>query len=252
MNTERITKAYEIAREQYAALGVDTEKALETLQQVQISLHCWQTDDVSGFENNSSLSGGIQATGNYTGKARNVDEVRADLLKVCSLLPGSHRVNLHEIYGEFNGEHVDRDQVELKHFQGWIDWAKANNLKLDFNSTSFSHPRSGDLSLSNPDKSIRDFWIEHTRRCRRIADEMGRQLDDTCMMNLWVHDGQKEFTVNRMYYRQLLKESLDTIFTDKLDHMRDCLESKVFGIGSRLILWAATIFIWPIARRTAR
>ena len=231
MNTERITKAYEIAREQYAALGVDTEKALETLQQVQISLHCWQTDDVSGFENNSSLSGGIQATGNYTGKARNVDEVRADLLKVCSLLPGSHRVNLHEIYGEFNGEHVDRDQVELKHFQGWIDWAKANNLKLDFNSTSFSHPRSGDLSLSNPDKSIRDFWIEHTRRCRRIADEMGRQLDDTCMMNLWVHDGQKEFTVNRMYYRQLLKESLDTIFTDKLDHMRDCLESKVFGIG---------------------
>lgn len=231
MNSERITKAYEIAREQYAALGVDTEKALETLQKVQISLHCWQTDDVAGFENNSSLSGGIQTTGNYPGKARNIDEVRADLLKVCSLLPGQHRVNLHEIYGEFSGEHVDRDQVEVKHFQGWIDWAKANNLKLDFNSTSFSHPKSGDLSLSNPDKNIRDFWIEHTRRCRRIADEMGRQLDDTCMMNLWVHDGQKEFTVNRMYYRQLLKESLDTIFAEKLTHMRDCLESKVFGIG---------------------
>jgi len=223
MNTERITKAYEIAREQYAALGVDTEKALETLQQVQISLHCWQSDDVSGFENNSSLSGGIQATGNYTGKARNVDEVRADLLKVCSLLPGSHRVNLHEIYGEFNGEHVDRDQVELKHFQGWIDWAKANNLKLDFNSTSFSHPRSGDLSLSNPDKSIRDFWIEHSKRCRAISEAIGKAQGDPCIMNTWVHDGSKDLTVNRLMYRELLKDSLDQIFAQKYDNMKDCV-----------------------------
>ncbi|MDE6629315.1 MAG: L-rhamnose isomerase, partial [Muribaculaceae bacterium] len=194
-------------------------------------LHCWQADDVAGLESTGDLSGGIQVNGNYPGKARNIDELRADLIKVTSLLGGNHRINLHEIYGEFGGEKVDRDQVELKHFQGWIDWAKANNLKLDFNSTSFSHPKSGSLSLSNPDKSIRDFWIEHTKRCRAIADEMGRQLDDQCIMNLWVHDGQKEMTVNRMLYRSILKNSLDEIFQTKYTHMKDCLESKVFGIG---------------------
>lgn len=231
MDTKQIQTAYEIARQRYAELGIDTEKALDTLQKVQISLHCWQADDVAGFESTGDLSGGIQVNGNYPGKARNIDELRDDLLKVTSLLGGNHRINLHEIYGEFGGEKVDRDQVELKHFQGWIDWAKANNLKLDFNSTSFSHPKSGSLSLSNPDKSIRDFWIEHTKRCRAIADEMGRQLDDQCIMNLWVHDGQKEMTVNRMLYRSLLKNSLDEIFQTKYTHMKDCLESKVFGIG---------------------
>ncbi len=231
MNTKQIEQAYEIAKQRYAELGIDTDKALDTLQKVQISLHCWQTDDVAGFESAGDLTGGIQATGNYPGKARNIDEVRADLLKVCSMLGGNHRINLHEIYGEFGGQKVDRDQVEVKHFQGWIDWAKANNLKLDFNSTSFSHPKSGSLSLSNPDKSVRDFWIEHTKRCRAIANEMGRQLDDQCIMNLWVHDGQKEMTVNRMYYRSILKDSLDRIFETKYDHMKDCLESKVFGIG---------------------
>lgn len=231
MNTKQIEQAYEIAKQRYAELGIDTDKALDTLQKVQISLHCWQTDDVAGFESTGDLTGGIQATGNYPGKARNIDEVRADLLKVCSMLGGNHRINLHEIYGEFGGQKVDRDQVEVKHFQGWIDWAKANNLKLDFNSTSFSHPKSGSLSLSNPDKSVRDFWIEHTKRCRAIANEMGRQLDDQCIMNLWVHDGQKEMTVNRMYYRSILKDSLDRIFETKYDHMKDCLESKVFGIG---------------------
>lgn len=231
MNTRLIEQAYEIARQRYAELGIDTEKALDTLQKVQLSLHCWQTDDVTGFENAGSLTGGIQATGNYPGKARNIDEVRADLLKVCSLLGGSHRINLHEIYGEFGGKQVDRDEVGIKHFQGWIDWAKANGLKLDFNSTSFSHAKSGNLSLSNPDKSIRDFWIEHTKRCRAIADEMGRQLDDKCIMNLWVHDGQKEMTVNRMLYRSILKDSLDEIFSTEYEHMKDCLESKVFGIG---------------------
>lgn len=231
MNTKQIEQAYEIAKQRYAELGIDTDKALDTLQKVQISLHCWQTDDVAGFESAGDLTGGIQATGNYPGKARNIDEVRADLLKVCSMLGGNHRINLHEIYGEFGGQKVDRDQVEVKHFQGWIDWAKANNFKLDFNSTSFSHPKSGSLSLSNPDKSVRDFWIEHTKRCRAIANEMGRQLDDQCIMNLWVHDGQKEMTVNRMYYRSILKDSLDRIFETKYDHMKDCLESKVFGIG---------------------
>lgn len=231
MNTKQIEQAYEIAKQRYAELGIDTDKALDTLQKVQISLHCWQTDDVAGFESAGDLTGGIQATGNYPGKARNIDEVRADLLKVCSMLGGNHRINLHEIYGEFGGQKVDRDQVEVKHFQGWIDWAKANNFKLDFNSTSFSHPKSGSLSLSNPDKSVRDFWIEHTKRCRAIANEMGHQLDDQCIMNLWVHDGQKEMTVNRMYYRSILKDSLDRIFETKYDHMKDCLESKVFGIG---------------------
>lgn len=231
MNTKQIEQAYEIAKQRYAELGIDTDKALETLQNVQISLHCWQTDDVAGFESTGDLTGGIQVNGNYPGKARNIDEVRADLLKVTSLLGGSHRINLHEIYGEFGGEKVDRNEVELKHFQGWIDWAKANNLKLDFNSTSFSHPKSGSLTLSNPDKGIRDFWIDHTQRCRAIADEMGRQLDDKCIMNLWVHDGQKEMTVNRMLYRSILKDSLDEIYKKEYTHMKDCLESKVFGIG---------------------
>ena len=231
MNAKQIEQSYDIARQRYAELGIDTDKALDTLQKVQLSLHCWQTDDVTGFESADSLSGGIQATGNYPGKARNIDEVRADLLKVCSMLGGSHRINLHEIYGEFGNEKIDRDEVSIKHFQGWIDWAKANGLKLDFNSTSFSHSKSGDLSLSNPDKGIRDFWIEHTKRCRAIADEMGRQLDDQCIMNLWVHDGQKEMTVNRMHYRSILKDSLDEIYKTEYHHMKDCLESKVFGIG---------------------
>ena len=231
MKEATIKQAYEIARERYAELGIDTEKALDTLQKVQISLHCWQADDVAGFESTGDLTGGIQATGNYPGKARNIDELRADILKALSFIGGNHRLNLHEIYGEFGGKKVDRDEVTIEHFQGWIDWAKANNLKLDFNSTSFSHPKSGSLSLSNPDKSIRDFWIEHSKRCRAIANEMGRQLDDQCIMNLWVHDGQKEMTVNRMLYRSLLKQSLDEIFETKYDHMKDCLESKVFGIG---------------------
>ncbi|MCM1522582.1 MAG: L-rhamnose isomerase [Muribaculaceae bacterium] len=231
MKESTIKQAYDIARERYAELGIDTEKALDTLQKVQISLHCWQADDVAGFENAGELTGGIQATGNYPGKARNIEELRADILKALTMIGGSHRLNLHEIYGEFNGKKVDRDEVTIEHFQGWIDWAKANNLKLDFNSTSFSHPKSGSLSLSNPDKSIRDFWIEHTKRCRAIANEMGRQLDDQCIMNLWVHDGQKEMTVNRMLYRSILKNSLDEIFATKYDHMKDCLESKVFGIG---------------------
>ncbi len=231
MNTQQIEQAYEIAKQRYAELGIDTDKALDTLQNVQISLHCWQADDVAGFESSGDLTGGIQVNGNYPGKARNIEELRADLLKVCSLLGGNHRINLHEIYGEFGGEKVDRNEVELKHFQGWIDWAKANNLKLDFNSTSFSHPKSGSLTLSNPDKGIRDFWIDHTQRCRAIADEMGRQLDDKCIMNLWVHDWQKEMTVNRMLYRSILKDSLDEIYKKEYTHMKDCLESKVFGIG---------------------
>ena len=232
MKQEQITRAYEIARERYAAIGVDTEKALAALQGISLSLHCWQADDVTGFEKlGGELSGGIQATGNYPGKARNIDELRADILKAQSLIPGTHRLNLHEIYGEFGGQFVDRDQVEPRHFQGWIDWAKAHGMKLDFNSTSFSHPKSGDLSLANPDPAIREFWIEHTKRCRAIAEEMGKAQGDPSIMNIWVHDGSKDLTVNRMKYRELLRDSLDRIFETEYTHMKDCIESKVFGIG---------------------
>ncbi len=232
MDKKLIEQAYEIAKARYAAIGIDTEKALAKLQNIQISMHCWQADDVTGFENQGGeLTGGIQATGNYPGKARNIEELRSDILKALSLIGGSHRVNLHEIYGEFGGEVVDRDKVEVKHFAGWIEWAKRNGLKLDFNSTSFSHPLSGDLSLSNPDPEIRRFWIEHTKRCREIANAMGEAQGDPCILNVWVHDGSKDITVNRLEYRRLLKESLDEVFATKYEYMKDCVESKVFGIG---------------------
>ncbi|MBR1510122.1 MAG: L-rhamnose isomerase [Bacteroidales bacterium] len=231
MNESQIIKSYEIARERYAALGVDTDKAIEQLAKQQISLHCWQTDDVVGFERNQALSGGIQTTGNYPGRARNIDEVRKDLEFVKTLLAGNHRVNLHEIYGDFGGKFVDRDEVGVEHFESWIQWAKENNFKLDFNSTSFSHPKSGDLSLSNPDPAIREFWIEHTKRCRRIADAMGKAQGDPCIMNIWVHDGSKDLTVNRKYYRELLAAALDEILEEKLPGMKSCVEAKLFGIG---------------------
>ena len=231
MNEQMIKQAYDLAVERYAAIGIDVEKVLDQLQKVQLSLHCWQADDVTGFESTGELTGGIQATGNYPGKARNIEELRADILKAASLIPGNHRLNLHEIYGDFGGKFVDRDQVEPEHFESWMQWAAENNMKLDFNSTSFSHPKSGDLSLSNPDEGIRNFWIEHTKRCRAIAEEMGKRQGDPCIMNLWVHDGSKDITVNRMKYRALLKDSLDKIFTEKYDNMKDCIESKVFGIG---------------------
>ena len=231
MNEQNIKKAYELAVERYAAIGIDVEKVMEQLQGVQLSLHCWQADDVTGFESTGELTGGIQATGNYPGKARNIDELRADVLKAASLIPGNHRLNLHEIYGDFGGKFVDRDQVEPAHFESWMQWAAENNMKLDFNSTSFSHPKSGDLTLSNPDEGIRNFWIEHTKRCRAVAEEMGKRQGDPCIMNLWVHDGSKDITVNRMKYRALLKDSLDQIFSTEYQNMKDCIESKVFGIG---------------------
>ncbi len=231
MTEALILKAYEIAKERYARLGIDTDKAIEQLEQIPISLHCWQTDDVVGFERNQALSGGIQTTGNYPGRARTIDEVRQDIAKVQTLLAGNHRLNLHEIYGDFGGKFVDRDQVGVEHFQSWIDWAAEHNLKLDFNSTSFSHPKSGDLTLANPDKGIRDFWIEHTKRCRRIADAMGKAQNDPCIMNIWVHDGSKDLTVYRKRYREILAQSLDEILAEDLPHMKSCVEAKLFGIG---------------------
>lgn len=231
MKEQLVNEAYRIAKERYAVYGIDTDSVLNQMQDFHLSMHCWQADDVAGFESAGDLTGGIQATGNYPGKARNIDELQKDILKAKSLIPGTHRLNLHEIYGDFGGKYVDRDEVMPEHFKSWMDWGKENNTKLDFNSTSFSHPKSGNLSLANPDKGIRDFWIEHTKRCRAIAEEMGKAQNDPCIMNLWVHDGCKDVSVNHYTYRKLLKESLDEIFAKKYDNMKDCIEGKVFGIG---------------------
>ena len=232
MKETLIHQAYEIARERYAELGIDTEKVLEQLQNFHLSMHCWQADDVKGFEVQvGSLDGGIAVTGNFPGAARNIDELRADILKAKSLIPGSHRLNLHEIYGDFQGKIVDRDEVTVDHFKSWIEWGKENNTPLDFNSTSFSHPKSGNLSLSNPDEGIRRFWVEHSKRCRDIADAMGKAQNDPCIMNTWVHDGCKDVSVNHYLYRETLRKSLDEIFADKKDWMKDCIEGKIFGMG---------------------
>ena len=231
MNAKQIEQNYLVAKERYAALGVDTDKALETLDKTPVSLHCWQADDVVGFERNEAASGGIQTTGNYPGRARNIEEVRQDINEVTSLVGGTFRLNLHETYGDFGKTFVDRDEVGPEHFKSWMEWGKENGLKLDFNSTSFSHPKSGYLTLSNPDKAIRDFWIEHTKRCRRIADAMGKYQDDPCIMNIWIHDGSKDYTVERYRYREILKASLDDILSEQLPHMKSCLEAKLFGIG---------------------
>lgn len=231
MNAKQIEQNYLAAKERYAALGVDTDRALETLDKTPISLHCWQADDVVGFERNEAASGGIQTTGNYPGRARNIEEVRQDIKEVSSLVGGTFRLNLHETYGDFGNTFVDRDEVGPEHFKSWMEWGKENGFKLDFNSTSFSHPKSGYLTLSNPDKGIRDFWIEHTKRCRRIADAMGKYQDDPCIMNIWIHDGSKDYTVERYRYRAILKESLDDILAEQLPNMKSCLEAKLFGIG---------------------
>jgi L-rhamnose isomerase len=233
MKTQQIESSYDLAREYYAKLGVNTEDVIKKMQEISLSIHCWQADDGAGFENpDGELTGGILATGNYPGKPRGIDQVRADLLKATSLLPGSHRISLHSIYGDFDGKKVERNKIDIQHFESWIKWAKDNGLKLDFNSTSYSHSLSGELSLSHPDKKIRDYWIEHTKRCRGIANAMGEAQGSKCTMNLWVHDGAKDLTVNRMEYRRLLKDSLDQIFEKEYEHMEDAVECKLFGIGA--------------------
>ncbi len=235
-NEDRITKAYRLAKEEYAEFGVDTDKVLEKMDEVVISLHCWQTDDVGGFEKPDAElgGGGIQVTGNFPGKAKSIEQVRQDLDKVMELLPGKQRLNLHAIYGEFGGELVDRDEIEVKHFQGWIDWAKERGIGLDFNPTCFSHPKADDgFTLSSKDEEIRKFWVEHVRRTRMIAAEIGKQLGTTCVNNIWVPDGSKDVPVDRNGYRALLKKSLDEALEVKYpkEHMLDAVESKVFGIG---------------------
>ena len=232
MKENVIIKSYEMAQAQYADLGVDTNLVMDILRDIPLSMHCWQADDVSGFENQGGeLTGGIQVTGNYPGKARNIEELRADVSKAKSLIAGNHRLSLHAIYGDFQGKKVDRDEVEPAHFQSWMEWAKENRMRLDFNTTSFSHPKSGNLTLSNPQDDIRNFWIEHTKRCRAVSDAMGKYQGGTCFMNLWVHDGSKEVPANRLRYRRILEQSLDEIFAIEYAHMKDCIEAKLFGIG---------------------
>jgi L-rhamnose isomerase len=236
MKEEQIKRAFEEAKEQYASLGVDATQAIEQLDKLSISIHCWQADDVSGFENpDGELTGGIQATGNYPGKARTIDELKKDLEKVISLVPGKHRISLHATYGDFGGEFVDRDKIEPKHFQSWIDWAKEKGVKLDFNSTFFSHDKTNSgYTLSDFDPEIRRFWKEHLRRCRRIAAEIGRQQGDPCIHNIWIPDGEKDKTVSRYEHRKLLQESLDEVMAEKIstEYLKDCVECKLFGIGS--------------------
>lgn len=237
MKKEDIEKSYKLAKEQYAAIGVNTDEVISQMDKLVISLHCWQTDDVGGFEKPDAVlgGGGIQATGNYPGKARTIEQMRADLDKVMSLLPGKQRLSLHAIYGEFGGKLVDRDQIETKHFQGWIDWAKQRGVGLDFNCTCFSHPLADDgYTLSSKDEKIRKFWVEHNKRCRAIAADMGKQLGTPSVHNIWIPDGSKDIPVDRNTLRSQLKKSLDEIFSVKYpkEYLKDAVESKLFGIGS--------------------
>ena len=225
--------SYSNAQEQYASIGVDTEAALERLKNIPISIHCWQGDDVAGFENSDgALGSGLAVTGNYPGRARTPDELRQDLEKALSLIPGDHRLNLHAIYLESDAP-VARDQIETKHFQGWIDWCKSQNLGLDFNPSCFSHPLADDgFTLSSPDAGKRQFWIDHCKAARLIANDMGAQLGSSAVTNIWVPDGYKDTPADRLAPRQRLKDSMDEILKEATPHNIDAVESKLFGIGS--------------------
>lgn len=232
-NTE---KSYELAKERYAELGVDTDAALETLKSIPISVNCWQGDDVTGFEHDASgASGGIMATGNYPGAARTADELRSDLDQALALIPGTHRLNLHAIYAETGEGYTDRDELKPEHFENWIKWAKNKKMGLDFNPTFFSHPKADSgFTLSSNDESIRNFWIEHGKACRRISEHMGRSLGTKSVMNIWAPDGFKDMPVDRKGYRQRLNASLDAMCAEQLDPdcHKDAVESKLFGIGA--------------------
>ncbi|MEJ0091646.1 MAG: L-rhamnose isomerase [Limisphaerales bacterium] len=231
-----LERSYQLAKERYAGLGVDIDRALKILATIPISLHCWQGDDVGGFENfGGTLGGGLVATGNYPGKARTPDELRADLEKAYSLIPGKHRLNLHAFYGEFGGKKVDRDAIAPEQFKNWIAWAKQNGLGLDFNPTCFSHPKAADgFTLSHKDNGIRQFWIEHCIRSREIGAAMGRALGKTCVTNVWIPDGMKDTPADRVAPRARLMESLDAIFRKPISPKLnlDAVEPKLFGIGS--------------------
>ncbi len=245
---------YETAKSRYARYGVDTDSILEQLAKIPISIHCWQGDDVGGFERPDAqlAGGGIQTTGNYPGKAKTIAQLRSDIEKVLTLVPGSHRLNLHASYGEFGSVFVDRDQIEEKHFQGWLDWSKKVGLPLDFNGTFFSHPLADDgYTLASKDERIRRFWIEHAKRCRKIAAWIGERQGSPCILDTWVPDGAKNYTVDKFGYRSILKESLDEIFETEYDpaFMRDALETKLFGIGSEAFVVGSHEFYMNYAAR---
>ncbi|MFX1406226.1 MAG: L-rhamnose isomerase [Promethearchaeota archaeon] len=234
---EKVINAYKSAKEIYIELGVNTDKVLEILNSIPLSIHCWQGDDVRGFESlDSCLAGaGIIPTGSYPGKPRTIKELQVDLKKAISLVPGKHRVSLHAIYGDFGGRLIDRDEIKIEHFQKWIDWAKGEDLGLDFNSTLFSHPKANSgFTLSSKSTEIRNFWIEHIKKCREISVEIGKNLNDIVIHNIWIPDGSKDIPVDRAGHRKLLKDSLDTIFEQKVNpnYIQDSLEGKLFGIGS--------------------
>ena len=223
---------YESAKEHFATWDIDTEQALQRLSDISISVHCWQGDDVVGFENQTGLSGGgIQATGNHPGRARNPEELRNDLEFSFSKIPGNHRLNLHAMYMDTN-ETPDRDEIEYKHFETWVDWAKQININLDFNPTFFAHNKADDnLTLAHPNASIRDFWIEHGKRTREIASKIGAKMGSACINNIWVPDGYKDIPIDRMAARSRLEKSLDAILENPMQHLKDAVESKLFGIG---------------------
>lgn len=229
-----IREKYEAAKETYASIGVDTDQALDMLKNVPISMHCWQGDDVTGFEGGLELSGGIQATGNYPGKARNPQELMMDIDKALSLIPGKHRLNLHASYAIFeDGEKVDRDQLKPGHFRKWVEFAKERGLGLDFNPTFFSHPLAGSLTLSSPDEKIRKFWIDHGKACLKIAEYFASELGGQSLVNIWIPDGFKDIPADRLGPRARLKDSLDQILATDYDKSKVlvAVESKVFGIG---------------------
>jgi L-rhamnose isomerase len=236
MNSGVWEKAYALAKERYAEFGVDTERALARLQRIAVSVHCWQGDDVGGFESGEGLAGGgILATGNYPGKARNPDELRTDLERAYSVIPGTHRLNLHASYREAGGRAVERNQLQPAHFQRWIDWARQMGIGVDFNGTFFSHPKAADgFTLAHRDRGIRRFWVEHGVACRKIGEAMGRALGSPCVTNLWIPDGYKDVTIDRKGPRERLKRSLDEVFAEPIDpaYNLDSLESKLFGIGT--------------------
>lgn len=233
----RISASYELAKKQYGDLGVSTDDALKKMDEVVVSLHCWQADDVGGFERpDATLSGGgIQATGNYPGKAGSVEEMRSDIAKVLELLPGKQRLNLHASYGEFGNRPADRNRIGTEHFKGWIDWAKEKKIGLDFNGTYFSHPLADNgFTLSSKENHIRQFWVDHMKCCREIGAEMGKQLGTPCIHNTWIPDGSKDMPIDRNGHRVLLKQSLDEGFKKQYssEYLKDALESKLFGIGT--------------------
>ncbi|HEU6449377.1 MAG TPA: L-rhamnose isomerase [Verrucomicrobiae bacterium] len=234
--SNNVGKTFSLAKERYAEIGVDVDRALKTLETIPISLHCWQGDDVGGFENfGGTLGGGLVATGNYPGKARTPDELRADLEKTFSLIPGKHRLNLHAFYGEFGGKKVDRDEIAPEHFKNWISWCKKIGIGMDFNPTCFSHPKSADgFTLSHQNKAIRQFWIEHCIRSREIGAAIGKALGKTCVTNVWIPDGMKDTPADRNGPRARLAESLDAVFKKAISPKLnlDAVEPKLFGIGS--------------------